>query len=297
MTSAPNRLPLSPDKISYASSGQSWPGRAFIRTVENMTGRRALLRRAKRHPRKIEDAENFWAEMVSLFKLRLKVMDGSLDRIPKDGPLVIVANHPYGILDGLFMGYILSQTRPDFRILANDIFGAAPQISEIILPISFDPTPEAMRMNLSTRKTAIAYLKDGGAMGVFPGGTVSTSLRPFGLPADTGWRSFAGKLILKSEATVVPIFFEGQNSRRFQIFSRVHTNLRLSLLINEFYRRVEDEVRICVGEPIIAADLTETARNGRDLMDELRRRTYALDPHATAPRALGYEFEDIHRRD
>lgn len=295
--SASNRLPLSPDKISYASSGQSRPGRAFIRLVENMTGRRALLRRARRHPRNIEEAENFWAEMVALFKLRLNVMRGSLEGIPKDGPLVIVANHPYGILDGLFMGYILSRTRPDFRILANDIFGAAPQISEIILPISFDPSPEAVRMNLDTRKTAISYLREGGAIGIFPGGTVSTSARPFGLPADPGWRSFAGKLILKSDATVVPLFFEGQNSRRFQICSRVHTNLRLSLLINEFYRRVEDEVRICIGAPIAGAELAESAKNGRDLMDELRNRTYALDPLATAPRALGYEFEDIHRRD
>lgn len=297
MTSAPHRLPLSPDKISYASSGQSRPGRAFIRIVENMTGRRALLRRAERHPNPIEEAENFWAEMVSLFELRLNVMRGSLQDIPKDGPLVVVANHPYGILDGLFMGYILSQTRPSFRILANDIFGVAPQISDIILPISFDPTPDAMRMNLNTRKSAISYLKEGGAIGVFPGGTVSTSLRPFGLPSDPGWRSFTGKLILKSGATVVPIFFEGQNSRRFQICSRVHTNLRLSLLINEFYRRVEDEVRICVGTPISGAELADTAKNGRDLMDELRARTYLLDPVATQPRALGYEFEDIHRRD
>ena len=118
-------LALSPDKISYASSGQTRAGRAFIRTVENLTGRRTLLRRARKHLNPVETADNFWAEMAELFALDLQVIDGSLDLIPKEGPMVLVSNHPFGILDGLFMGYILSHTRPDFRILANDIFGVA----------------------------------------------------------------------------------------------------------------------------------------------------------------------------
>ena len=173
-------------------------------------------------------------------------------------------------------------------------FSVSPQISDIILPISFGQTQAAVQMNLDTRRQAITYLNGGGAIGVFPGGTVSTSLRPFGLSADPGWRSFTAKLITKSNAKVVPIYFEGQNSRRFQILSRVHTNLRLGLLINEFYRRTDKPVKIRIGAPITVADLGAATRNGQVMMDELRTRTYALSGQM---RDYGYEFEDIHRRD
>ncbi len=290
------RLPISPDKISYASSGKTRAGRAFIRTLENLTGRRAILKRAERHPRAIDEADNFWAEMVDLFSLELDVVRGSLENIPSEGPLVLVSNHPFGILDGLFMGYILSHTRPDFRIVAHKIFGVAPQISDIILPVSFDANPDAVKLNLNTRKVAVDYLRNGGAIGIFPGGTVSTSLKPFGTPADPGWRSFTAKMITKSGATVVPLYFDGHNSRLFQIASRLNSNLRLALLINEFHRRIEDQVQICIGDPIPPEDMSEVMSNGRTLMDALRAITYSLAPQSRAHEEYGYEFEDIHRR-
>lgn len=284
---------ISPNSISYASSGRSRAERIFIRTLENLTGRQKLLRRARRHLGPVPTHVSFWEEMVRLFGLKLNITKGALDLIPENGPLLLVSNHPFGILDGLFMGYILSATRPDFRILANDVFAVAPQITDIILPVSFDATADAVRTNLATRKTAIGYLNSGGAIGVFPGGTVSTSLRPFGLPADPGWRSFTAKLISKTDPTIVPIFFDGQNSRRFQVLSRVHSSLRLGLMINEFKRRIDDHVDLCIGTPLKLADLGDVADNGHAIMDALRARTYDL---SGSRRDYGYEFEPIHKR-
>ena len=136
------------------------------------------------------------------------------------------------------MGHMLSMARGDFRILANEVFRKAEALNRYILPVSFDESKAAVRANLETRKTALRYLDEGGLVGVFPGGTVSTSRRLMGVPMDPAWRTFTAKLVNKSGATVIPVHFEGTNSRLFQLVSRVHPTLRLALLINEFRRRV-----------------------------------------------------------
>ena len=113
-----------------------------------------------------------------------------------------------------------------FRILAHKVFRKAGDLVCVILLISFDETREALAENPETRKAALDYLASGGAIGIFPGGTVSTSAKPFSEPLDPGWRSFTAKMIAKSSATAVPIYFEGANSRLFLIASHIHTNLR-----------------------------------------------------------------------
>ena len=113
-------------------------GRAMIRTMENLTGRIALIKRAAGYEREVAMGRDFWQVIVERYGLSLDVVGGSLDSIPREGPLVLIANHPYGILDGLMMGHILSRTRGDFRILAHQVFGKAPDLERVILPISFD---------------------------------------------------------------------------------------------------------------------------------------------------------------
>ncbi|MEM6895975.1 MAG: 1-acyl-sn-glycerol-3-phosphate acyltransferase, partial [Pseudomonadota bacterium] len=170
--------------ISYSHSAETKGGRALIRAMENATGRLRLIRRAKGYETEVAQGRDFWDVMVSRYGLSLDIVGGSLDNIPSEGPLIVIANHPYGILDGLMMGHILSSVRGDFRILANHVFRKAEELSRVVLPISFEETKEAMRLNLETRKTALEYLRDGGAIGIFPGGTVSTAMKPFGRPMD-----------------------------------------------------------------------------------------------------------------
>ena len=283
--------------ISYAFSASSRGGRAVIRTVENATGRLKLIKRADGYQDEVARGADFWDVMVQRYGLSLDVIGGSLANIPSDGPLILVSNHPYGILDGLMMGHILSQVRQgDFRILANRVFRRAEDLDRIILPISFDETREAQTTNLTTRKVALEYLADGGAIGVFPGGTVSTSAKPFSRPMDPGWRSFTAKMISKSGATVVPIFFEGTNSRLFQVASHLHVTLRMALLINEFKRRVDEPVRVVIGEAIPKDDLARHAGDAKGMMDFLRARTYALSPTPVGQADYGFEFEDRYKR-
>jgi putative hemolysin len=278
-------------EISYAHSARTKGGRAVIRAVENATGRLKLIRRAAGYETEVEQGRDFWQVMVDRYGLSLEITGGALDAIPRTGPLLVVANHPYGILDGLMMGHILSHVRGDFRILANRVFRKARDLDRVILPISFDETKEAVALNLETRKTALAYLAQGGAIGVFPGGTVSTAARPLGQPMDPGWRAFTAKMVAKSEATVVPIYFEGANSRLFQIASHLHSTLRLALLIKEFRARVDEPVRVVVGEPIPRHRIDAHLGDTKAMMDFLRRETYSLSPRPLKSLDYGFEFE------
>ncbi len=276
--------------ISYAHSAQTRGGRAVIRTMENLTGRIKLIKRAEGYERDVAEGQDFWQVMVERYGLSLDIVRGSLDAIPRSGPVILIANHPYGILDGLMMGHILSQTRGDFRILANSVFQKAEDLNRVVLPVSFDETKEAIALNLKTRKASLDYLADGGAIGIFPGGGVSTAPKPMARPLDPGWRSFTARMISKSQATVVPIFFEGHNSRVWQIASHLHVTLRMALYINEFGKRVDTSVKVHVGEPIPRSTLDDRVKDPKSLMAFLRDKTYELSPKPVAPGAVGYEY-------
>ncbi len=282
-------------EISYAYSAETKSGRAMIRLMENTTGRLRLIKRAKGYEDEVAAGRDFWQVMVERYGLSLDVTGGSLDNIPKDGPLILIANHPYGILDGLMMGHILSTVRGDFRILAHQVFRKAEDLNRIILPISFDESKEAVKLNIKTRKVALDYLADGGAIGIFPGGTVSTAAKPFAKPMDPGWRGFTARMVAKSNATVVPVFFEGHTSRLFQIASHMHYTLRMGLLIREFRERVDTPVKVVVGDPIGRDVLDPMAKDSKQMMDFLRKATYELAPGPVKSFDLGYEFEDKHR--
>ncbi|WP_106744455.1 lysophospholipid acyltransferase family protein [Yoonia maritima] len=278
--------------ISYATSVKGRGSRTLVRVMENATGRLQLIRKARGYDLDVASGKDFWDVITRRYGLDLNVISGSVENIPATGPVIVVANHPYGILDGLMLGRIMSQRRDgDFRVLAHRVFRRSPDLERVILPISFDETKEAAKLNLATRAEAVRYLSAGGAIGVFPGGTVSTAATPFSAPMDPGWRTFTAKMIAKSGATVVPIFFEGGNSRLFQLASHIHNNLRMGLLIREFKARVNKPVRVVIGDPISPDALLPYKKDPKGCMDFLRKATYDLSPSPIDSSRLGHEFE------
>ena len=283
--------------ITYAGGAGSRGGRAVVRLLENATGRLSLIRRARGYEAEVAAGACFWEVICRRYGISVEVAGGSLDALPRTGPLVVVANHPYGLLDGLVMGRILSERRPgDFKVLAHEVFARAPDLCGVVLPIAFRDTREAAEANLRTRAEALRHLAAGGAVGVFPGGTVSTAARPLDQPMDPAWRGFTARMIARSDATVVPLFFDGHASRLFQVASHLHYTLRLGLLIREFRVRVGTPVRVAVGRPIPRWQLDPLRGDARATMDLLRAATYALSPRPLDGRRLGHEFEPHHRR-
>ena len=127
----------------------------MIKLLENITGRLALIKRAHGYRDEVAQGRDFWQVIVERYGLSLDIRGGSINCISKNGPLILVANHPYGILDGVMLGYILSVVRGDFRVLAHEVFQKSKAFETAILPIKFDATKDAVRENLQTRKKAL----------------------------------------------------------------------------------------------------------------------------------------------
>ena len=282
--------------LSYAHSVGSKGGQTVINLLENATGRLALIKRARGYQDEIAKGRDFWQVIVERYGLSLDIMSGSLTNIPRAGPLILVANHPFGILDGVILGHILATIRGDFRILAHKVFQKSEELQSCILSVSFDKTKEAMRQNLDTRKEALEFLTKNGAIGIFPSGTVSTARKPFTKPMDPRWRNFTARMITKSNATVVPIYFDGQNSRMFQIASHAHYTLRMGLLMKEFRKRIDSPVKLAIGAAITPQELKAQSCDATSLMDYLRCTTYELAPAPFEPYEYGFEFEDHYKR-
>ena len=287
-----NGSPLDAREISYASSAETRAGRALVRGLENVTGRKKLLAAVQNYRAGMVEGKSFWEALWDTFGFQLDIQGAGLDAIPREGPLVCVANHPYGILDGLAFGVILQKARPDFKILANDWLVAAPEIAHHVLPIERAPTREAMKTNLETRRRALAHLREGGCIAVFPAGTVAAAEKMLKPAFDASWKTFAATMIVGSKAKVTPILFEGQNSRLFQIASHLNPALRLGLFIHEFKKRVGDKVRVWIGEPAPQELIDANKNDPKRLMEVLRSHTYSLSPDLITRLTTGKPWGD-----
>jgi len=267
--------------FSYATRADPPVKRGLIRLVERATGQPQLKRLYLDNQRNPRPHESFWAAAVRCLKLDVRVDSAALARIPEVGPLVVVANHPYGVLDGLVISWLIEKVRSDFVVLTNAVLLRAPEVRDFVLPIDFSQTEEAMATNLKSRAAARAQLDRGGCVVVFPAGGVSTAPDKLGRrPAvDARWQPFVSQLVQRSKATVAPVWFGGQNSRLFQIASHVSLTLRLSLIFHEVKTRIGAALPIAVGEPI-AFDQLAAIKDRQALADHLREITYALAVHA-----------------
>jgi putative hemolysin len=221
--------------------------------------------------------ESFWEAAIRQLKLRIDLNEDALGEIPATGPVVIVANHPFGVLDGLMICWLIARIRKDFKVLTNALLNRAEEIKPFLLPIDFEETKAALETNIKTRAEAKALLENGGALVIFPGGTVSTTPSMLARQAkDPEWKTFTARMIVQGKAPVVPVFFDGQNSRLFQIASHVSMTLRLSLLFKEVHDRIGSPMTIRIGKRIPYETL-KAISDRKQLMAFLRDQTYELE--------------------
>ena len=180
----------------------------------------------------------------------------ALDRVPRTGPVIVVANHPFGALDGLVVLTLMRRVRPDMRLLANRWLGRLPELRDCLVPVDlFGKPADAVRRNRTALRSAIHWLEHGGCLGMFPAGEVAHHETPGGGVTDSPWRHTAAELAVRTGATVVPLFVGGHNSRLFRAAGRVHPWLRTALLPRELWARRGSTVSVKRRTSIVPAEL------------------------------------------
>jgi len=264
------------NKLTYVSEDDPWMRRIIIETIENLSGRRKIQRLYNELQQMDITPRQVWEMALRQLSVTPAYEVSQLEKIPKEGPLVFVSNHPFGVLDGLILGYLVSLIRSQFVVLVNEVLCRQDErLNQFLLPIDFNDTREAMQTNIDTRKKALERLMNGEAVAIFPAGGVATSPKGLGKAEDLEWKRFTAKLIQKSRATVVPIYFHGQNSRLFQLVSQVSVMLRLSMLLHEMHNKMGNHIPVSIGDPISYEELMDL-KGRQALLDYLRQITHNL---------------------
>jgi putative hemolysin len=266
----------SSESFSYAGTNDPWLKRLVIRAVERATGQPYLKRLYEEYLAQRTSTDAFWDEALARLGLTLDCNFAALDRWPRNGPLVIVANHPYGVLDGIVICHLVSCVRGDFLVLTHELLTRSEELKPFLLPVDFSESDDALHTNLKTRATAKHHLMNGGCLIVFPAGGISTTPSIWHKRAtDAEWKNLTARLIVQSRAAVAPVYFAGQNSRLFQLASHVSQTLRLSLLFKEVRDRIGTTLRVRIGD-VVPCDRLAALGDRAAIMQALREMTYAL---------------------
>ena len=272
------------DEFSYASEAYSLGRILAIRAVETMSGQPFLKKLYLDYQRENLPPESFWGEVINRLDLDVKIHAGTLQNVPATGPLVVVANHPYGVLDGIVICWLVAQRRRDFKILINSVLCRAREMTDHVLPIDFEPTADALETNLQSRQQAREHLEAGGVVIVFPSGGIATTPKIFARQAaEEPWAPLVGQLVRRSKAAVLPVYFYGQNSRLFQMASHVSYAMRVALIFREVRRRIGTNLDVVIGD-VMGFDTLEAHLPPKNLAKYLQSHVYRLSRFL--PRAL-----------
>ena len=272
--------PYDKRKLSYANTFENPLQRITIQTIELLTARLRILRRIRKFEAQgVPFGQPFWKQALDTMGIKLLTPEEQIARIPKDGPIVVTSNHPHGLVDGMILGELIGQVRTDYKILTRSLLTGVAEIDQFMIPVPFPHEPDALEKNLWMRKQAMDHLKNGGIVAVFPSGSVAASQTMFGPVIEREWNPFTSKMIQRSNAEVLPIFFPGSNSRLYQIANQISATLRQGLLLYEIAHAFNKPQSPVIGHVISRDKISKWSDNPRGFMSWLREETLRLRTH------------------
>ncbi|MFT4151544.1 MAG: lysophospholipid acyltransferase family protein [Paracoccaceae bacterium] len=272
----PNR-PYDKRRLSYAGTfNDPWKA-GTIRAIEWLTAKVQLLHRIRQFERDgAPSGVPFWGKAMIHMGIDIRTPRDEVALIPATGPLVVVANHPHGLVDGMVIAALISRVRGDFKILTRSLLTGIPEIAQFMIPVPFPHEENARELGLQMRNEAMAQLKAGGVIILFPAGAVAHSQGWFGPAVEGEWHAFTHKMIMRSGATVLPMRFPGQNSRWYQIANKLSPTLRQGLLLYEIRHALDKPQRPFIGRPLGPDELKPWADNPRGFLAFMRDHTLGL---------------------
>lgn len=264
--------------LTYANSFDSPFTASIIRTIEWFTGKLTIIRMIRAFEKKgAPTGQPFWRAALDTMGIDLLTPEAQLDNIPLDGPVVAVANHPHGLVDGMILADLIGRRRTDYKILTRALLTGIDEVAaSYMIPVPFPHDPEAQRKSVEMRAKAMAHLKEGGLISVFPSGVVASSDTLTGPVIERDWAVFTAQMIRRSGARVLPIYFPGSNSRVYQMANRVSATLRQGLLLHEVVKSCNNPQKPIVGELIDDEHMKLLETDPRGFMAWLREHTLAL---------------------
>lgn len=246
----------------------------LITIADKITGLKALSDKYE-DVRDISDLKEFTAASLKKVAVKYICRNNLQERIPKEGGAIIVANHPYGAVEGIVLLDALKSIRPDVKFMANYLLDVLPKAKEFCIYVDPFGRPDSAKRNFNGLRESIKWVKNGGLLVVFPGGTVSHYSFAKKEIVDPEWSSTVSRIVLKSESPVIPVFFEGVNPWYFQLAGLIHPILRTILLPRMLLNKEGKEVTFSAGNTIKPARLAQFESDA-ELIAYLRLRTYIL---------------------
>jgi putative hemolysin len=244
-----NQLQTDPSQGEVLSRVAQFPGLAGKLAPVGKV--RNLYRRVQRSPEGFR-LDNLLSEM----RIDFRVDSADQSRIPATGPVVVVANHPYGVLDGVLLTVLLTRVRPDVKVLTNVLLADVPELQHHCIFVDPFDTDRSVESNRKAMREAVAWLQRGGMLAIFPSGEVSQWQMPAAQVADPQWNDTAVRLIRRTGATALPVFLCGHNGVGFQLLGMIHPKLRTAFLLQEFLNKEGKRVEVRVGSPVQHDTLT-----------------------------------------
>jgi putative hemolysin len=230
-----------------------------------------------------QSSYEFTDQVLKFLNIGYHTIGQELNTIPNTGATLVVANHPYGGLEGMIMTHLLLKVRSDVKIMANGFLQRIPELNNIFLGVN--PYEGKAQENLAPMREAIRWLKQGGLLVIFPAGDVSRLQASRLRIADNHWHVMISKLLRLTKARVIPIYFDGRNSLSFHLLSRLHPKVQTVLLPRELLNKRNRCIPVWIGEAIEFSRLKHFDED-TDMARYLRLRTYMLKSAATPNREL-----------
>ena len=223
----------------------------------------------------LDAALPFTDRILQVLGISYVVADEERATIPVKGPVVVVANHPFGGIEGIILLSLLRSIRPDVRFMANYLLGSIPELRDQFIFVDPFGARSAAAKNIQPMKESLRWLQDEGMLGIFPAGEVSSVDLHSGLIRDPAWDHKIAAIVRRTQATVLPIYFLGHNGPGFQLAGLMHSRLRTLLLPRQLVNKQGAEIKLRIGTPIPWKDMADVASDEK-LIRFLRLRTYLL---------------------